>query len=144
MRQLVILLTVFMIASGTTSKVETDHLSESNKDVFILAILIQDHLRKTDKRDFDLKELVRNDSLNRIGNSFEETDVTPRGGYISVRYKFSVLRDVSKIVLTDNEKERIRKMRWKAKSLDEGYDGEIRLEYPERFYFIKKLIVNGK
>ena len=140
-RQLVLILTILTIGCGTTTKVATTALSDNNKDVLILVTLIRDHLKQTNARTINLNELVQKDTLKRIANSFEKVELVPRGGYISVYYKFNKSRDNSKIQLTDKEKEIISGAKWATANFDGEYNGEIRLEYGERSFHLKKIIV---
>jgi len=108
-----------------------------------LSILAQDHLRKTDGRDIDLAELLQTDTLHRISNSFDKVELKPKGGHISVYYKFSKSRDPKGIELSDKEKERTNYFRWTEKELKDQYDGEIQIDYGERFYRVIKIIIAG-
>jgi len=108
-----------------------------------LSILAQDHLRKTDGRDIDLAELLQTDTLHRISNSFDKVELKPKGGHISVYYKFSKSRDPEGIELSDKEKERTNYFRWTEKELKDQYDGEIQIDYGERFYRVIKIIIAG-
>lgn len=140
---ILIILTAFISACGTTSKVNTINLiAAENKDVLILSILIRDHLRQTNERAFILSELVQNDTLKRITNNFEKVELKYRGGYISVYYNFSKTRN-NKIELTDSERAMLIWKRVVTKNLGELYDGEIKFEYGERFNHIKKVIINS-
>jgi hypothetical protein len=139
MRHLILILTILTFGCRTTTKVATIPISENNKDVLILATLISDHLKRTNARTLDLSELVQKDTLKRIINNFEKIELKPRGGYISVYYKFSKTRDDSKIQLTDREKKLW--LKWASGNFDGQYNGEIRLAYGERFYHLKKIIV---
>jgi len=135
------ILTFFLLGCGGTSKTTTTSLiAEKNKDVLILSSLIRDHLRRTKERDLNLNELVQNDSLRRISNNFESIELKYRGGYISVYYKFSRSRN-NKIELTGKEREMLNRTGWASRDLAGQYDGEIRLNYGERFYNIKKITV---
>jgi len=140
-RQLILILTILTIGCGTTTKVATTPVSDNNKDVLILATLIRDHLKQTNARTINLNELVQKDTLKRIANNFEKVELVARGGYISVYYKFNKSRDKSKIQLTDKEKEIISGAKWATANFDGQYNGEIRLEYGERFFHLKKIII---
>ncbi len=131
-----------MFIAGCASTAVTSTVSENNKDVLILSILAQDHLRKTNGRDINLAELLKTDTLNRISNSFEKVELKSKGGYISAYYTFSKSRDSKGIELSDKEKELTRYFRWIERDSKNQYDGEIRLEYGERFYRVIKIIVN--
>src|SRR5688500_11014440 len=100
MRTLIIL-TIFIAGCASTSVTGT--YSEKDKDVLVLSILVQNHLRKTNARDINLAELLLADTLNRISKSFEEVELKSKGGHISVYYKFSKSRDSKGIELSDKE-----------------------------------------
>ena len=68
-------------------------------------------------------------------------EVILKGGHIAVFYRFSKLRDTKTVMLTDNEKMLMNRLRWKEKKMKNQYDGEIRFEYPERFYYLKTIII---
>lgn len=143
MKNILIILTVFLFGCASTSKITAINLTrENNKDVFILGTLLQDHLRRTENRNLNLDELVQNDTLKRITNNFEKLELKYRGGYISVYFVFSKTRN-NKIELTEREQELLSYRKFLIKEIDEPYDGEIRLEYGERFYHLKKMVLNG-
>ncbi|WP_133159315.1 hypothetical protein [Solitalea longa] len=81
-------------------------------------------------------------SLNKKHNIYLKGGNKSKGGHISVYYKFSKSRDSKGIKLLDHEKERARYFRWTEKKLKNQYDGEIQLDYGERFYRVLKLIRN--
>jgi hypothetical protein len=142
MRKIFILFIILVIGCTATPKAASiDPVAEKNKDVLLLSTLISDHLKRTDGRTFTINELLQDDSLKRIAGNFEKTELETHGGYISVYYKFSKSRDLSKIELTDKEKERLLWSKWTKKELSGEYDGEIQFAYGERFYHVKKLIV---
>jgi len=132
------------LIGGCASTSVTGTVSENNSDVLILSILVQDHLRKNDGRDINLAELLQTDTLKRISNSFEKVELKSNGGYISVYYKFSESRDSKGIKLSDKEKELTNYFRWTERDLKNLYDGEIRFDYGERFYRVKKLLLTGR
>ncbi len=67
-------MTIFIFGCTTSSKLTTNNpIAEKNKDVLILSTLIQEHLMKTDRREFNLNKLYQNDTLKRISNNFEKT-----------------------------------------------------------------------
>jgi hypothetical protein len=138
--RILIILTIFIGGCASTSVTNT--VSENNNDVLILSLLVQDHLRKTDVRDINLAELLQTDTLKRISNNFEKLELKSKGGYISVYYKFSESRDSKGIKLSDKEKEQTNYFKWKERDLKNQYDGEIRLDYGERFYRVKRIIVD--
>jgi len=137
-----ILLAIFLEGCITSSRVDNvKSISENNKDVYILSILICDYLRSTHGRAFNIDKLVQIDTLKRISNNFEKIELIPKGGYIAVYYKFSSLRENNKIILNNKEYEGINKLRWIEKEKNKLYDGEIQFDYGERFYRIKKIKV---
>ncbi|MEO7988498.1 MAG: hypothetical protein ABI663_03095 [Chryseolinea sp.] len=137
-----ILIILTILIGGCASTSVTGTLSENNNDVLILSILVQDHLRKTNGRDINLAELVQADTLNRISNSFKKVELKSKGGHISVYYEFSESRDSKGIELSEKEKELTNYFRWTERDLKNQYDGEIQLDYGERFYRVIKIIVN--
>jgi hypothetical protein len=139
-----ILIILTILIGGCASTSVTGTVSENNSDVLILSILVQDHLRKNDGRDINLAELLQTDTLKRISNSFEKVELKSNGGYISVYYKFSESRDSKGIKLSDKEKELTNYFRWTERDLKNLYDGEIRFDYGERFYRVKKLLLTGR
>ena len=140
-RIFIIISTSFLLGCGTTSNITTTNLiAEENKDVLILSSLIRDYLRQTNGRDINLNELIQKDTLQRISNNFEKIELKSHGGYISVSYKLSASRN-NKVELTDKEREMLNGISWAAKGSTVQYDGDIRFDYGERFYHIKKIIV---
>ncbi len=124
------------------SKLNSYHtISNDNKDVFILSSLIQYHLRNTQGRDFELDELIERDNSMRIANNFEKIELISRGGHIAVKFKFSGSRNQKTVELTNEEKAKADKLKWKIKGSKEQYDGEIQFEYGERFYIMRKIII---
>jgi hypothetical protein len=141
MQRIFIILAFFLLGCGTTSNITaTNLIAEENKDVLILTSLIRDHLRRTNGRDLNLNELIQNDTLRRISNNFEKAELKSHGGYISVSYKLSASRNKN-VELTSKERELLNGVGWADKALPGQYDGEIRFDYGERFYHIKKIIV---
>jgi hypothetical protein len=140
MHRILILLTIFITGCATTSKLNSP-VAENNKDVLILSTLIHDHLRRTMGQEFNLNELLQNDSLKRIINNFERIELKERRTGISVYYKFSTSRDNTKIELTDKEKEMLRWKIWVEKEINKPYDGEIQFAFPEKLYHFVKIIV---
>jgi hypothetical protein len=141
MQRILLVLAILLFGCGTTSKVlRTDLIGESNNDVLILSALIQDYVRQSNGRDFNLHELIEKDSLRRISNSFEQTELKPRPGYISVYYK-RIRPSNIKVELTEEERKRFKWTRWTTDGIKEPYDGEIRFDFGERFYRIKRIIV---
>ncbi len=141
MRTLIILT---ICIAGCASTFLSHPVSENHKDVLILSIIIQDHLRKTNGREFNLQDLKQADSLNRIANNFQKVEFISKGGHISVYYKFSESRETKEIFLSDKENDKIKSFKWKEKKLKCLCDGEIQLDYGERFYRIVKINNNKK
>jgi hypothetical protein len=138
--KIIIILAFFTVGCKTYSQVNT--LAENNKDVLILSLLIQDHFRNKNDQDFNLKDIVQYDTLRRISNNFKTIELKRHGGYIAVYYKYSDIRDVKKIELNDKEREMINNLKWIVKDLKNQDDGEIQFDYGERFYSIRKIIIN--
>lgn len=86
--------------------------------------------------------MIQNDTLQRISNSFEKVELKYRGGYISVYYHHSETRN-DKIELTESERTMLSWKKVVSTNLDGLFDGEIQFEYGERFYRIKKVVVNS-
>lgn len=143
MQKLFLAFIIFITGCNASSKVTNVTLTaENHKDVFILSNLIRQHLIRIHARSVDVNEIVKNDTLNRLQNSFEKLELKPMGGYMLVSYKFSKARDNSKIELTAKEKEKINNLRWFTKKIQTPYDGEIQFQYGERGYHIRKIIVS--
>jgi len=140
--RILIILSLLIYGCASTSVPGT--VSQGNNDVFVFALLVQDHLRKTDARDISLTELMKKDTLQRISKSFESIDLKLKGGHISVYYKFSELRDSNGIELTDKEKELTKYFRRTEKELKSKSDGEIQFDYGERSYRLIKIIVDKR
>jgi hypothetical protein len=139
-----ILFMLMIIIGGcvTPSKLNSiDTVWKDNKDVFILSLLIQDHLRNTKGRDLDLDELIKRDTARRISNNFERIELISRGGHIAVKFEFASSRSQKTVELTTQEKAKADKVKWTTKDFKEQYGGEIQFEYGERFYNIKKIII---
>lgn len=140
--QIKVLLIIAIVAGGcaSRSRVQAIKATEDRQDVYLLAILVQDYFRNTDERNFNLDELNRVDSSNRISKNFERIEQVNCGGHISVQYSFSGKRN-PKIDLTDKERQRIDRLRVTEKKYSGNYDGEIQYEYGERFYHLRKIVV---
>jgi len=96
---------------------------------------------RTGERELNLDELVQNDTLKRISENFQKVELKYEGGHISVYYVFSASRN-TEIELTEAEKKTLSYKKIVVKDLDDQYDGEIQLEYAERFYHLKRIVVN--
>lgn len=99
-------------------------------------------MRNTNDQDLNLNDLIKSDTLSIITNNFEKIELKPWGGHIAFYYKFSNSRDKKKIELKVNETKTINKFRWIEKELTGQYDGEFQFDYGERFYRIRKIIIN--
>ena len=97
-------------------------------------------MRQEKGQDLDVNRIIKNDSSRRISEYFEMIKMKTNRGYISVYYKFSKSRN-AEVVLTSKEKELLNWIRWGTKDFTADYDGEIRFDYGERFYHIKKIVV---
>lgn len=115
-------------------------ISQDNYDLVILANLIQENLKKTDNRQFTVTDLKKADTLNRISNNFSWVEMNLKGGYISVAFSYTKERKTN-IELNKNELENLRYINLIEKKKHSENDGEIRFDYGERFYRIKKIIV---
>lgn len=144
MKKLIFILTIALLGGcATSSKLNTLHLNrENNKDVFILSNLIQEHLRRTNDFKLNLDALVQNDTLKRISHNFEKVKMELHGGHISIYYVFADTRNM-KIELTGEEEKILSYKRFRVQEMDEQYDGEIRLDYGEKFYHQLKIILNA-
>lgn len=137
------ILTIIITGCLSTSKISAfREISEDNKDVFILTNLIRDYYRNTDGRFFNLDTIIQYDTLKRISNSFEKIELKYRGGHISIFYKLSSSRDNSSIKLSDKEIALKNRIWWGIKDLKGEFDGEIKLDYGERFYRIIGIKIN--
>lgn len=137
-----IILTLCAFGCSPTSRQSTNNpIAERNKDIIILSTLIHDYLSLTNGREFGLNKLRQADTLKRISKNFELIELKSKGGHISVYYRFSQSREADKVELTDQEKAQLLRNDWTEKKFNNQYDGEIRFEYGERFYRIKKFII---
>lgn len=143
---LLIGLMIFIGGCGTTSKLSTIGIAQENKDVFILSTLISDYMwatknpRIVNKFKLNLNELIQNDSLGRISNSFKKIELKYQDG-ITVYFQFSDSRDNNEIELTDKEVAKMKNLKWKMKNSIEQFDGQIQFHYQERFYRIRKIFI---
>ncbi len=135
------LIALIIFIGGCISYSVSGIAQENNKDILILSILVQDHLRMKKGRDINLVDLLKADTLHRISNSFDKVELKSKGGHISVYFKLSKSRDSKGIELSYKEKERSDYFRWKKKELKNQYDGEIQYDYGERFYRVIKIII---
>ncbi|MFH0893683.1 MAG: hypothetical protein V2A54_04545 [Bacteroidota bacterium] len=136
--KILIILTVVVGGCGVTFKNRA--VQEDNKDVYVLATIIHNHLIKTNGQDFSANDLIEYDTLKTISNNFKVIEFKNRGGCISVCYKFSDFRD-NRIVLNDSEKAMANQLKWVIKKMKVSYDGEIQFDFGERFYRIKKIVL---
>jgi hypothetical protein len=137
--RLILILTIFTLGCASTSK--SISASKGNEDVLILSTLLQEHLKKTDGRSANLDELTFKDSSSRIIKNFEAIEIVPEGRYMVVYYRFSKFRNSKSLILNDKEKSLMSKLKWKKKKLKSEYDGEIRFDYPEKFYHLKGIFL---
>jgi len=119
-------------------------IAAHNRDAFLLALMVRDHLKETDALIAGLATILQRDSTGRITTCFEKTDLKSKKGHISLYFKFSSLRDEKAIQLTAEEKKLLGWMRYQENKSLEDYDGEIQFDYGERFYRIRKIIVKKK
>lgn len=144
MQRLFLILIVVLFSCTASSKLkETDALAEKNKDVAILSLLIHDHLVQTGGRSIDLNELIHKDSLKRISNNFKSLVMKSRGGHLAVYYQVTNTRNLS-VDLTHEQKQMLQYVKWKSKKAHGDYDGEIQLDYGERFYRVRKILIVKK
>ena len=143
MLRIFIILTIFIAACDTTSKMDARKtIAENNKDVLILSTIIRDHFKRTHEEILDLKELVNNDTLKRISSNFEKLELRSYNSCIAVYFTFSKTRQKNNIELTAKENEMLTYKFWKAKDLTgQQYDGEIRFAFGEQLYHITRITV---
>jgi hypothetical protein len=142
---IIIICTILITGCKATSPLSTiDPIAENNKDVLILSVLVRNYIRETHARTVDLNELLQHDSLNRITVNFAEAVLKYHPGYISLYYTFSATRNTHDFVLTDREKEMLRWNKFSEKKLKGHYDGEMKFDYGERAYHLKKIIVKKR
>ncbi len=125
-------------------------IAGDNKDVVILSYLVSDYLQKTGNTKFNLSDLAKFDSSQRVTRNFSSLEVGNwpnvwRGGY-TVYFKFSNERnkDSARLLQCD-------RIPWKVKTtkkvgsnkeqLAATYDGEIHFYYPERFYHVAGILL---
>lgn len=118
-------------------------LAESNKDVLLLALLVNNYLKETDARSVDLPTLLLPDTTGRIKQHFEKIELQSHNGHISAYYTFSSSRSKD-VPLNENEKEMLDRMRYIEKKVSGDYDGEIQFDFGERFYRIRRIILSKK
>ncbi|MBI3221419.1 MAG: hypothetical protein HYZ44_18055, partial [Bacteroidetes bacterium] len=126
---------------STKTKARYREIGERNKDVLILAVLIQEHLIRNRFAEINLSTIHKLDTANRITANFEKIKMEYGSGYIIYHYKFSAARIKKDILLNDREQQIFEWMRWSEEELFKEYDGEIRMGYPERFYHLKRIVV---
>ncbi|MFT3747030.1 MAG: hypothetical protein QM768_01890 [Agriterribacter sp.] len=111
--------------------------------MLLLASLIREYVFTNREGNINLTKLLEKDTSNRIKHNFYAVQMKYHGGYISVYYIFSAQRNVD-FTLTDAEKKMLKWQKWKSQKKKDNYDGEIRFDFRERFYKIKKIIVYKK
>lgn len=145
---------IFCIGCRTTSKTnQISAIAENNKDVVVLAYLIRDYMRSTGSTDFNLSDILENDTLHRVTKNFSKLEIVDwpniwRGGY-AIYFKFSDERNIDTVELLPTER-----IPWKIKEkkaigrnkaqLDSDFDGVIHFHYPERFYHIAEIVLKER
>lgn len=145
MKKYTIILALFLVACmpSTKTKERYKEIGERNMDVLILARLIQDELRRNRFEEINLSTIHKLDTANRIIANFEKIKMEYENGYIVYHYKLSAARITKDILLNDREQQIFEWMRWSEAELKNEYDGEIRIEYPERFYNLKRIVIRN-
>jgi hypothetical protein len=143
MKKYTIILALFMAACmpSTKTKARYREIGERNKDVLILAVLIQEQLTRNRFEEINLSTIHKLDTANRITANFEKLKMEYGSGYIVYHYKLSAARSTKGILLNDREQQIFEWMRWSEEELFKEYDGEIRIDYPERFHHLKRIVV---
>ncbi|WP_207534697.1 hypothetical protein [Desertivirga arenae] len=133
-----------LLGCGTTFKVPTrSPHGAASFDVLVLATSIQSCLKETKGGEFSLKEVIQKDSSGIIANRFEQIHLKSRAGYISAYFKRRTPSN-GKIGINENERYRLMGIRWDITKILAPFDGEIRFDYGERFYRIRKVLINKK
>lgn len=151
--RIVAFLCIFCFACSSAKQTAKKELvANQNKDVIVLSYLIRDYMRKTHRTNFALSDILTTDSLTRITKNFEYIELRDwpnpiRGGYI-VYYKFSKERNQDAIVLKESEKVpsvlRTKNVIGRnEKELHKKFDGELHFNYPERFYWLRGIVVKS-
>lgn len=135
-------------SASKTAKINT--IAEENKDVVVLAYLIQNYMRNTDNNRFTLDEILKYDTLGQIRSKFSKIEIGNwpnlwRGGY-AVYFKFSDERKIDSVKLKPHER-----IPWNGKTkknigrddiiLTQNFNGEIHLYYQERFYHFAGMVL---
>lgn len=141
MKKIYFAILVVTFGFTTTTKLnQTKNINKDNYDLVILANLIRENLIETDNRQFTINDLKKIDSLNRISDNFDWVEMNSKGGYISVAFKYTAERKTN-VELNQKELESLSYINLTKKRQLNQNNGEIRLDYGERFYRIKKIIV---
>lgn len=135
-----LLLLLSTICSFAQKKAVTDSIAVNNKDVLLLAILLNNYLKETDADSVNLATVLLKDTAGRISRNFEKLALKSKRTHISVYYKFSSQREKN-VQLTSREKERLGRMRYTENEMAGEYDGEIQFDFGERSYRIRKIKV---
>lgn len=145
MKKYVIILALIMVACmpSTKKKERYKEIGERNNDVLILAGLLQEALRRNQIEEINLSTIHKLDTASRITANFEKIKMEYRNGYIVYHYKLSAARITKGILLNDREQQIFEWMRWSEAELNNDYDGEIRIEYQERFYNLKRIVIRN-
>jgi hypothetical protein len=124
----------------TYSTINTNDGTEDEfSDVFLMTIMARDYFRNTNGRAFNLQELAKCDSLDRITKNFESVNTTMRWGHMAIQYKFSKARDRN-IQLTDKERQMAEVFKVYKNGNADGNDGEIQFEFGEYYFNVIKII----
>ena len=143
MKIIPILHTLILFGCSTASKVPTiNPIAENYKDVIVLSILIQDHLRLTDQQEINLSELLEKDTLKGISNNFEKVEFKYLDGKIAYNYIFSMSRNMH-VELTERENKLLTYKKILVEDIVGEYDGTIQFEYGERFYNLRRILIKS-
>ena len=134
---------IFLLVGCTvSSRVEKNKLiSIKNQDVYILSQIIQREFQTKAGRNISISEIYKLDTLKRIQNRFEKVELKLKGGFISVKFKYSDSNiSINNKLIGDGNVD-INQIKWVLSKKVDEYDGEIRFDYGERDYRIKKIII---
>ncbi len=139
-RLFLILIVVFFSCTASSRLKDPENLAEKNKDVAILSLLIHDELVKSRRDTFSLVALAQKDSLKRISDNFKSLEMKSYAGHLSIIYQFAQTRN-TRVALTEKEKQQLQYVRWELKKMKDDADGEIRFDYGERFYRVRRVYI---
>ena len=134
-----IIIIVISFSCALPKKVESTQ-NNQNQDILILASMINKELNTSNIREYNLENFHLKESLNRISSNFLWTKMEAKEGYISLKFKFSKVRQ-NNITLTNEEIELAKLIKIKVKKQGDLDDGEIKFAYPERFYRVKQILL---